>query len=530
MTTSRRSFLKGVSAAGAAAAAAQFVVPATSGAAPARVRTTREDHRVVIVGSGFGGGVASLRLAQAGVDVLVLERGRRWRAGPNSTTFPRASAPDKRILWHVSTGNLLGRELRVEPYVGLIEAVAGENMTALCPAGVGGGSLVYQGMTLQPAEHVFNTHFPEALDWQTMNRVHYPRVARMLQVAVAPDVLVNTPRYAAAREFAKRVRRAGFPLSKIPMPIDWRYAIAETEGKMRAAYTSGDGAMGVNNAGKHSVDVTYIKQGEATGRVTVATQHNVTSIARRGDGRWTVEVDRTDETGAVVERKILTTQALILSAGSVNSTKLLLRARERGTITDLPDGIGSNWGTNADRIYVWSRPDPAFGPLQGGPVVYGSKNWDDPELAYTFIQASIPPMLAGADLHSTMLVGFGASRGRGTIGYDAPTGRAIVRWPREGDHVVQNTRIHPAISKVVGTDLLIDTNAVVPSTWHALGGASMGIVCDLDGRVRGQQGLYVLDGAIMPGNTAACNPSMTIAAVAERALDRIVATDVGTVI
>ncbi|WP_405139679.1 GMC oxidoreductase [Nocardia sp. NBC_01388] len=62
-----------------------------------------------------------------------------------------------------------------------------------------------------------------------------------------------------------------------------------------------------------------------------------------------------------------------------------------------------------------------------------------------------------------------------------------------------------------------------------LGGANMGSVCDLDGRVHGQRGLYVLDGALMPGNTAACNPSMTIAAVAERALDHLVAQDVGTV-
>ena len=53
----------------------------------------------------------------------------------------------------------------------------------------------------------------------------------------------------------------------------------------------------------------------------------------------------------------------------------------------------------------------------------------------------------------------------------------------------------------------------------------MGTVCDLDGRVLGQRGLYVLDGALMPGNTAACNPSMTIAAVVERALDDIVAQE-----
>ncbi len=75
---------------------------------------------------------------------------------------------------------------------------------------------------------------------------------------------------------------------------------------------------------------------------------------------------------------------------------------------------------------------------------------------------------------------------------------------------------------------LTNTNSLVNSTWHSLGGACMNSVCDLEGRVLGQRGLHVLDGALMPGTTAACDPSMTIAAIAERALDQIVRNDVGT--
>ena len=70
----------------------------------------------------------------------------------------------------------------------------------------------------------------------------------------------------------------------------------------------------------------------------------------------------------------------------------------------------------------------------------------------------------------------------------------------------------------------------MPTTWHPLGGACIGTVCDVAGRVQGQRGLYVLDGSLMPGTTAACNPSMTIAAIVERATDDLVRTDVGTVI
>ncbi|KAB2583408.1 cholesterol oxidase [Rhodococcus erythropolis] len=501
------------------------MAPRTAKAATG-IPLTREVHRVVVIGSGFGGGVTALRLAEAGVPVTLLERGIRWQTGPNAETFPHPASPDKRILWHQSNPTLFGRPAIFEPYAGLLETVTGENMTAICAAGVGGGSLVYQGMTLQPEEAVFNTHFPEELDYARMDRVHYPRVARMLQVETAPDELISSPNYEAARVFARNATRSGLPVSKIPMPIDWNYALAELRGEMKPSYTNGDGALGVNNGGKHSVDVTYIAAAEATGLVNVETLHQVTDVERAADGRWRVYVDRTDISGNILENKVLTTDALVMAAGSMNTTKLLVRAAATGRITDLPDELGAGWGTNADRIYIWSDLAENFGATQGGPVVYGSRNWDDPHNAFTVIQASFPPV--AFDAHSTVMVGFGVSSDRGRFVYDSARGEAVLRWPRDGDSAIQQGHIGPAAQRIAAGGLLTDTNALLPSTWHPLGGACMNSVCDLDGRVLGQRGLYVLDGALLPGNSAACNPSMTIAAVAERALVSIVKDDVGT--
>ena len=453
--------------------------------------------------------------------------------------------------------------------------MVGDGIVAIVPAGVGGGSLIYQGMTLQPAQEVFEAWFPSGIDYAQMNAVYYPRVAKMLGIETAPDALINSGTYSPARQFAANVQAAGYELSKIPMPIDWNYALAELAGKMKPSYTNGDCALGVNNGGKHSVDVTYIAQGQKTGRVRVATQHNVTEIAQAKNGAWQVHVNITNSSGDVLEHKLITTKALVLAAGTVNTSKLLVSAKARGTISDLPAKVGQGYGTNGDQIYTWTDLAQDFGTPEGGPVIYGSFEWSDPsQPANTIIQASLPPvgvnldgwqplpdaLLPGAggipgllnsalkdvsgllatltsgittpglDTRTTMLVGYGVSAGRGQFSYNSLTDKVDLSFPLGADSTLA-ARIAQRIDTVAGkAAIALNSNDVVNSTWHSLGGACINEVCDLEGRVHGKKGLYVLDGALMPGTTAACNPSMTIAAIAERALDRIVKHDVGTII
>ena len=338
----------------------------------------------------------------------------------------------------------------------MIERVEGDGMDVLCGSGVGGGSLVHHGMTIQPSAAGFARSMPAGLDYTVFDRDHYRRVEAMLKPATIPDDLVDSGDYKAAKQFTTRVSDAGLEPFRVPLPLDWDYARREQRGDMRRTYTTGDVILGANNGGKNTVDVTYLAAAEATGRVEVAVLHVVRDIERDPAGRWVVHVDRIDTDGNVLERKLITTDALFLGAGSAGTTRLLVKAKAKNLI--------------------------GFGLVTPGGVFTSDVGKDDAVLHRS----------QAYDKHLT----------------DAITAR---------------------IRTIVGGNLTIDTTAFETTTYHPLGGATIGDVCDLYGRVLGQKGLYVTDGALIPGSTGACNPSMTIAALAEHNMDTIVKDDVSTV-
>jgi cholesterol oxidase len=128
------------------------------------------------------------------------------------------------------------------------------------------------------------------------------------------------------------------------------------------------------------------------------------------------------------------------------------------------------------------------------------------------------------------VVGFGIVDPVGTWAYDAGSDDAVLTWSSSGDAALQAqvAQRMQAIAQA-GGGMMVDTDAAAPSTWHALGGVPMGDAVDLYGRVLGHRGLYVLDGSRIPGSTGACNPSMTIAALAEHSMTGIIIDDLGRV-
>lgn len=492
------------------------------------VETTTQYEQAVVVGTGFGGGVTALRLAEAGVSTLVLERGRRWRSGPNGEEFARFSTLDNRTAWLSEKSTIRGLEASWEPYTGVLESVRGDGMTVMCGAAVGGGSIMYHGMTLQPTRDNFALSMPGAAAlYDELDRWAYPTVARMLGVSTVPDDVLATAPYASSRLFLDVAEKAGLEPFRVPLPVDWDYVRGELAGSYAPTYTTSDLSFGVNNGGKHSIDLTYLAAAEATGRVRVEPQHVVRDIALDDQRRWVVTVDRIGTDGTVAEHKTIIARAVFLNAGSTGTTKLLVRAKAKGLVPDLPDAVGTQWGNNGDRIYAWVGMDGDPGTQQGGPACVGGRGPDSP-IPYTVIHAGAPMPASGTPVMT--VVGFGVVDAAGTWRYDADTDDAVLTWPVEGDAALQKLIAErmDAIA-AAGGGRMIDTDAGETQTWHPLGGVPLGDAVDLNGRVLGHRGLYVLDGARIPGSTGACNPSMTIAALAEHSMAALIREDLGDV-
>ena len=528
---SRRRMLGGTAAvAGAGVLAACAPVP-TSG--PSNPPRRSERRRVVVIGTGFGGSVTALRLAQRGVDVTLIERGRRWASGERNA-FPTMFSPDRRVSW-LSDRNSATEKLfptlpgsTWQPYTGLLERIPGDGMDVVCAAAVGGGSLPYHGMSLQPRADIFDRVMPSALDYEQFDATWYPTVRAMLGATPIPDDVLASARYSSSRQFIAAVRAAGLPAAQgVPMPIDWDVVRAELRGEIPPSITVGDVIYGVNGPGKRSLDTNYLPAAESTGRVELLALHKVDRFHRDGDGRWVVATERIDTDGNTQEFVELTADALFLCAGSPNTTKLMVRASALGDVPDLPDDVGAWWSTNGDLLTSQILSTPT-GTYQGGPASIASLDWDNPAGPVSVLYAPIP---LEQELNFMQVVGIFIPDGHGRYNYDARSDQARLSFPA-GAHGAALAEARRRVAKVgaaAGAVATLDMTEIDPSTYHPLGGAVIGKVCDDYGRVLGQRGLYVNDGALIPGSTGCVNPSLTIAALAERNIDHIVRNDVDAV-
>ncbi|WP_370467579.1 GMC oxidoreductase [Streptomyces capoamus] len=492
----------------------------------------------IVVGSGYGGAVAALRLGQAGIRTLVLEMGRLWNtAGADGKVFCSTNAPDQRSMWFRTRTeaplatflwlDLVNRD--ISPYPGVLDRVHYDAMSVYVGRGVGGGSLVNGGMAVTPPRSYFTEQFP-AVDADEMYGTWYPRARAMLGVnAVDPAWFESTEWYRFTRTSRKAAANAGLRTTFVPNVYDFGHMQREAAGTAEKSALAGEVIYG-NNHGKRSLDQTYLAAALGTGNVTIQTLEKVTAVSRAGDGSYVLTTDRIDDTGAVVARRQYGCTYLFLGGGSLGTTELLVRARDTGTLPGLGADVGAGWGTNGNTMlgranHVWDT----VGAHQATMPVMGIDDWANPDNP---VFAEIAPLPMGFEHWISLYLAITKNPERAAFSYDSTSGAVRLGWTADQSAVSVRMarklfdRINAANATIYRYDLFGSGSKVFADdfTYHPLGGCVLGRATDGYGRVKGYPRLYVTDGSLVPGSIGV-NPFVTITALAERTMARVLAED-----
>jgi cholesterol oxidase len=515
-------------------------------------------YDVVVVGSGFGGGITACRLAEAGKRVCVLERGKRFAGKDFLDVQDVGDAP--KLLWHHA----------LNPG-GLYDIRMMRDVTVVTAAGVGGGSLVYASVQLRAPADLFEHGWPKAITREVLDP-WYDKTEEALEPRTTPP----EPPLDKVRAFAAAGRHAGRPANLLPLAVHFgetrRHPFSQVE--QEGCQNLGRCDIGCPVNAMNRVDITYIARAETRG-AEIHPLHMVTTIdppAGEG-GNWRVAYSNLgDGDDGSVEAPVL-----VLAAGTLGTSRLLLQNRKR--LPELSAALGTRFSGNGDALGIALDPQAAgtrHANNGHGPVM--TSKLDFPERNVIMANGGLPPGFEGILeisrgirfvtgwrrlllrlRHLLAFVGLSDQPMRPRhlprrrrepdedalvflmMARDAADGRMRLTWPfKRLDIRWKMTASKQAfeglrqsakeVAEAADAELYygLDGPLGTYATSHPLGGCPMaddpehGVVDDL-GRVYNYPGLYVLDGSIVP-TSIGVNPSKTIAALAERGAAALVAS------
>ncbi len=515
----------------------------------------------IVVGSGFGGSVSALRLAEKGYRVLVLEKGRRL--GPDE--FPRSNWQLWRWMWLPKLG-----------FRGLFKMTFFPHVTVVSGVGVGGGSLVYANTLPVPGDEFFQAPSWGALaDWREELAPHYATARRMLgavtnpHLAPADEVLRDVASDLGALEHYGPTDVAvyfGEPGKTVPDPF------FQGEGPPRTGCTQCGGCLlGCRVGAKNTLDKNYLWLAERRG-VVVEPETEVTWVrpAGRPDGRDGYVVEARQRRDGRTQAVTLRARQVIFAGGVLGTVDLLLRLKQQADgLPRLSRRLGHFVRTNSESLIgvvaskadrelskgvaigsilhtdPWSHLEPCRYPAGSGffrllslPHVTGARlltrlaqllgviarhplqmlrTWLTPDFARFSVIL----------LYMRTLEGYlRFERGRGlTTGFAEGMVTALDRGPAPAASIPEASELARRVGEKldgIPQSIASETLLGIPTTAHILGGCVMGAgpddgVIDARHRVFGYEGLYVVDGSAVSANPGV-NPSLTITALAERAM------------
>ncbi|MFT3697077.1 MAG: GMC family oxidoreductase [Kofleriaceae bacterium] len=503
-----------------------------------------------VIGSGFGGSVSALRLAEKGYRVGVIEMGKRWKP----EDFPKTTWNVWKWLWRPALG--LKGFYNMRPF---------RHVVILCGNAVGGGSITYANTLLQPPDSVWDEGSWQGLaDWKKEMPAHYATARKML--GVTENKILGD----ADRVLLKMAESQGIGDSFYKTDVGVYFGKAgETvkdpffggEGPDRTGCIGCGGCMvGCRFGAKNTLDRNYLYLAEKRG-AQVIEETRVTKIVPK-DGGYDLHVEKSTARFAK-HRRVIHAKQVVLSASALGSMDLLMRNRD--TLPDVSQKLGDDVRTNAESLIGVRFPGNKFDMSKG--IAIGSGIYLD---RFTHIEAT--RYSKGSDvlglLATMMVTGKGWARIFKWIGsafrhpikffraawpfgfatqtliflvmqtIDATLKFKLARkwyWPFTRLLTSHGTRIptniphanafaEKAAAEMGGIAITSSTEILfdLPMTAHCIGGCVMGAdaskgVIDAQHRVYGYPGLYVVDGAAVGANLGV-NPSLTITALAERAM------------
>jgi cholesterol oxidase len=509
-------------------------------------------YDAVVVGSGFGGSIAALRLSEAGKSVLVLERGRRYRPGE----FPREVKDVDAVFW---------RWPRSRGGTGLYDVRFFSGIGVVAASGVGGGSLVYANINIRPDPVVFeDPRWPRSIDREALDP-YYDRVAAMLAVAPLPQSIALRKRD-LYRQAAGKLGREVFDPDQ---SVAWDEPNLPDRGACKLVTEC---EFGCQYGAKNTLDLTYLAAAEELGAQIFAGVH--ASHVRPEAGGYGVYGHEVG-TGRPVR---VVGARVVLSAGTLGTNEILLRSRDVvGALPEVSRALGTGFSGNGDflgsiqnsreDLEPWIGPDVTsvikyFDAEPGFTLAAPSFNRGVMEVLASLGQPSgrwlrfVSPFLwprlqgilvwafrkgllsrplrfrgrnAGDPARMTNLFAIGRDNAGGRL--VLRRGRIDVEWDYARDNEVLVQRMMAAMREVA--DVYGGTFAPLASwdafrriiTVHPLGGCRLsesareGVVSP-EGEVHGYPGLYVADGSVIPSSIG-FHPAMTIAAASERIADAV---------
>jgi cholesterol oxidase len=523
------------------------------------------DYDWVIIGSGFGGSVSALRLAEKGYRVAVIEVGRRFE----DKDFAKSTWNMRRYFWMPRIG------LR-----GILRMSTFKDVFVVSGSGVGGGSLGYANTLYRPRPAFYkDRQWGEMADWEIELGPHYVTAERMLGVTLYRD---EGPADQLLHEYAAETGaddtyantqvgvHFGEPGVTVPDPY------FGGEGPDRTGCNKcGSCMVGCRHGAKNTLVKNYLYFAEKLG-VEVRPETEVTQIAPIGaeDGSdgYRLSLQRSGAVLTRFRRSQLSTRGVIVSAGALGTNKLLANCRHSRSLPRLSGRVGHVVRTNSESIQAVTAPNDSIDFSKS--VAITSSIYPDPDThieVVTYgkgggIMSRLYTLMTGDGTRLTRPIKWIAAMAR----HPLQTAK-LVFWPRHWSQrtvillVMQSTdsamrlkpkrrwfrrgvnlqteqdplRPNPTFIQAaedatkwfaertggIPQSSITESTLNIPTTAHILGGAVVGAspesgVIDADNRVYGYENLMVCDGSAVPANPGV-NPSLTITAMTERAMSKV---------